>query len=58
MINKTNRQTKYFVVNLFNNAIHMVIAKGYWNAMKKGRKWFNTGNVRVIEDRLSETLHY
>ena len=49
---------KYFVVNLFNNAIHLVIAKNYKQALEKGRNWFGTSNVKLIPDTLSESLHY
>ena len=52
MTNKTQSDKRYIV--MFRNAIHIVISKNYWRALKKAQKYFNSQTgIRVWQDTLS-----
>ena len=52
--NKTSKRHKY--ITMFNNSIHIVTAKSYWEALNKAKIWFGDNRVRVWNDSLSSQL--
>ena len=46
--NKTSKRHKY--ITMFNNSIHIVTAKSYWEALNKAKIWFGDNRVRVWND--------
>ena len=43
-------------ITMFNNSVHIVIAKTHWEALEKGRIWFGDNRVRAWRDTLSSQL--
>ena len=47
---------KYITRNMLNGSVHIVMARSYWRALDKARKWFGSNSIRVWEDKLSSQL--
>ena len=43
-------------ITMFNNSVHIVIAKSHREALEKARKWFGDNRVRIWNDTLSSQL--
>ena len=51
---KDIKSKRYITMNLLNGSVHLIVARNYWKALKKAKRWFgDNSKIKVIQDTLS-----
>ena len=51
---KDIKSKRYVTMNLLNGSVHLIVARNYWKALKKAKRWVgDNSKIKVIQDTLS-----